>query len=360
MLSRTVASSLRGLAVAQTAARPAVAAAVPAAIARTFRTSAVSSIVTGYNSGNVSPFKPVAHTAPVSLVASTNRLLAKVKGEIGLLRLTGYSAGFTKPEESIEHTLAVEGDVPVTEHGPHLDSMARAQELSAICVFSGRSFEIRPEDIVVTHRLRDADVGSQVVLDNVTMVGGRIGDRRFSLVGFPLVNKEYVTVYATVIEQTLGKKVINFKKKRRHGYERKRGHRQKLTVLRINDIIIHNARNPSPLFAEGANYNRTVAQATYDTKKLAAQFSQLNDSRYESYRLRRQAAIAASDTMAMTTGRIRDLPSSRKEFEAQLSLVDESEDEGDEHAGPADMSVAVDRATSRPLNNIYDRVPTSQ
>ena len=37
-------------------------------------------------------------------------------------------------------------------------------------------------------------------------------------------------------EQTLADKVIVFKKKRRKGYRRWKGHRQPLTILRINDI----------------------------------------------------------------------------------------------------------------------------
>jgi large subunit ribosomal protein L21 len=43
-------------------------------------------------------------------------------------------------------------------------------------------------------------------------------------------------VTATVVEQTRGDKILVFKKKRRQNYRRKRGHRQDLTVLRIEDI----------------------------------------------------------------------------------------------------------------------------
>ena len=44
------------------------------------------------------------------------------------------------------------------------------------------------------------------------------------------------SVSAEVLEQKKGEKVIVFKKKRRHNYRRKNGHRQELTVLRITDI----------------------------------------------------------------------------------------------------------------------------
>jgi large subunit ribosomal protein L21 len=43
-------------------------------------------------------------------------------------------------------------------------------------------------------------------------------------------------VTATVLEQKLDDKILVFKKKRRHNYRRKNGHRQALTVLRITDI----------------------------------------------------------------------------------------------------------------------------
>ena len=41
---------------------------------------------------------------------------------------------------------------------------------------------------------------------------------------------------AEVLDQTRGPKIIIFKKKRRKGYRRKKGHRQDLTVLRVREI----------------------------------------------------------------------------------------------------------------------------
>jgi len=48
------------------------------------------------------------------------------------------------------------------------------------------------------------------------------------------------TVKAEVLEQRRGEKVIIFKKKRRKNYRRKTGHRQYITVLRINEISLQN------------------------------------------------------------------------------------------------------------------------
>ena len=44
------------------------------------------------------------------------------------------------------------------------------------------------------------------------------------------------SVSATVLENKRGKKVIVFRKKKRKGMERKRGHRQELSVIKINSI----------------------------------------------------------------------------------------------------------------------------
>ncbi|MBE72334.1 MAG: 50S ribosomal protein L21, partial [Thalassospira sp.] len=69
-----------------------------------------------------------------------------------------------------------------------------------------------------------------VKLEEVLMVAGDGAPK----VGAPLVKGASVT--AEVLEQAKGDKVIVFKKKRRHNYRRKNGHRQNLTVLRIKDI----------------------------------------------------------------------------------------------------------------------------
>jgi large subunit ribosomal protein L21 len=56
-----------------------------------------------------------------------------------------------------------------------------------------------------------------------------------------------------VIEQTRAAKIIVFKKKRRHNYRRKKGHRQHQTVLRITDIrgAAGSQPRPEPAVEEG-------------------------------------------------------------------------------------------------------------
>jgi large subunit ribosomal protein L21 len=53
-------------------------------------------------------------------------------------------------------------------------------------------------------------------------------------IGSPVVPDAKVVF--TVVEHKRGEKVVNFKKKRRKGYERKVGHRQELTVVTVKSI----------------------------------------------------------------------------------------------------------------------------
>jgi len=75
-----------------------------------------------------------------------------------------------------------------------------------------------------------AEPGASVTIDDVLMVG----EGSDLKTGTPRLAGASVT--ATVLEQKLDDKVLIFKKRRRHNYRRKNGHRQPLTVLRITAI----------------------------------------------------------------------------------------------------------------------------
>ncbi|EDO38433.1 predicted protein [Nematostella vectensis] len=102
----------------------------------------------------------------------------------------------------------------------------------------GRQFKITVNDTITINRI-DAEMGNKIRLEKVLLVGGE----NFTVIGRPLLERDLVTIFATVIEKTKTAKVIVFKKKRRKGYKRTRGHRQDITVLRINSILL----NPSHL-----------------------------------------------------------------------------------------------------------------
>lgn len=94
----------------------------------------------------------------------------------------------------------------------------------------GRQFTVQEGDVLFVNRFKDTDSGDSVTLDKVLAVGEG-SDMRF---GAPTVDGASVT--AKILENKRGKKVVVFKKKRRKGYRNKRGHRQELSVIRIESI----------------------------------------------------------------------------------------------------------------------------
>lgn len=94
----------------------------------------------------------------------------------------------------------------------------------------GRQFTVQEGDILFVNRFRDSKEGDTVSIDDVLAVG----DGASMQFGSPRV--EGASVSAKILENKRGKKVIVFKKKRRKGYRNKRGHRQELSVIRIESI----------------------------------------------------------------------------------------------------------------------------
>ncbi len=95
----------------------------------------------------------------------------------------------------------------------------------AVIKTGGKQYKVAKDDVIRVEKL-DAEAGAEVKLDQVLMVGDKVGA--------PLVDGAAVT--AQVVDQVRADKVIVFKKKRRKNYRRKKGHRQQQTVLRITDI----------------------------------------------------------------------------------------------------------------------------
>jgi large subunit ribosomal protein L21 len=102
-------------------------------------------------------------------------------------------------------------------------------EAYAVIETGGKQYRVQAGDRLEVEKL-DAEVGAAVELDKVLAVSN--GEEL--TIGTPMLADSKVT--STVLDQIRGKKVINFKKKRRKGYKRKVGHRQSLTVLKIESI----------------------------------------------------------------------------------------------------------------------------
>lgn len=94
----------------------------------------------------------------------------------------------------------------------------------------GQQFAVSEGDILTVNRYPNTEAGSTVEITDVLATGE--GDS--FKIGAPLVAGAKVTV--KVLENKRGPKVIVFKKKKRKGYERKRGHRQELSVIKVESI----------------------------------------------------------------------------------------------------------------------------
>ncbi|HJM59935.1 MAG: 50S ribosomal protein L21 [Alphaproteobacteria bacterium] len=99
----------------------------------------------------------------------------------------------------------------------------------AVIKTGGKQYRVAKNDVISVERLT-GEAGEEIAFNDVLMVG----EGNETTIGTPTLAGAKVT--ATVLEQARDDKVIVFKKKRRQGYRRKRGHRQAQTVLRIADI----------------------------------------------------------------------------------------------------------------------------
>jgi len=106
---------------------------------------------------------------------------------------------------------------------------SRRDNMFAVIKTGGKQYKVAMNDVILVEKL-EVEAGADVTFSEILMVGE---DSNLK-VGAPLVKG--ASVVAKVLDQTQLDKVLIFKKNRRHNYRRKRGHRQRQTVLRITDI----------------------------------------------------------------------------------------------------------------------------
>jgi large subunit ribosomal protein L21 len=100
----------------------------------------------------------------------------------------------------------------------------------AVIKSGGRQYKVSVGQTLEVNRL-PVDDGEQVKFEEVLL----ISDANTSMIGQPLVDN--AMVLATAVRQGRGKKVIVFKYKSKKRYRHRRGHRQELTILTIDDIV---------------------------------------------------------------------------------------------------------------------------
>jgi len=102
--------------------------------------------------------------------------------------------------------------------------------MKAMIKTQGQQFTVSEGDILVVNRYPNTEAGATVEITDVLAAG----EGENFKIGTPLLAGAIVS--AKILENRKGDKVIVFKKKKRKGYERKQGHRQELSVIKIEAI----------------------------------------------------------------------------------------------------------------------------
>ena len=132
----------------------------------------------------------------------------------------------------------------------------------ALVKTGGKQYRVAKDDTILVERIA-ADEGAEVILNDIVMLAD--GDK--VTIGTPKV--EGAAVSATVMRQTRGPKIIIFRRKRRKNHRRTQGHRQDLTLLKINDIA-EDAKKLAPAKPAAKTATKKAATATESAAKKPA------------------------------------------------------------------------------------------
>ena len=138
----------------------------------------------------------------------------------------------------------------------------------AVVRTGGKQYRVAAGDKIAVEKLA-GEAGDTVTLGDVLLAGE----------GDSVADASKVTVSAEIIAQAKSEKVVVFKKRRRHNYRRKAGHRQQMTLLRITDVGTGSAKKAAPkkeaapkaeTEAKKAPAKKAAPKAAAEDKKPAA------------------------------------------------------------------------------------------
>jgi large subunit ribosomal protein L21 len=133
----------------------------------------------------------------------------------------------------------------------------------AVMKTGGKQYKVQAGDRLRVEKLA-ADAGETVQFNDILMLGGDA-----PVVGSPLVSG--AAVQALVVDQVKGEKLIHFvKRRRKHGSQRKKGHRQQLTLVEITEILPSGGDKTGVKAAMGAGSAVAEAPAAAAPKKAPA------------------------------------------------------------------------------------------
>jgi large subunit ribosomal protein L21 len=142
----------------------------------------------------------------------------------------------------------------------------KEMKMFAVLKTGGKQYKVQSGDMLRVEKLA-ADAGETIQFNEILMLGGDA-----PVIGAPFVAD--AAVQAEVIDQVKGDKVINFvKRRRKHSSQRTKGHRQKLTLVRVTEILDSGADKSGVKAAMGAGSvsATAVAAVTDPAPKAQAQ-----------------------------------------------------------------------------------------
>ncbi len=140
----------------------------------------------------------------------------------------------------------------------------------AVIKTGGKQYKVSKDDIISVEKLSE-DTGQKIKLNEVLI----ISDKGKPIVGDPLIKG--ASVEAEIMDHSRAAKITVFKKKRRHNYRRKKGHKQNITNLKILSINASQGKTKASDTEEKKTTTKKAAPKKAAPKKVATKSKKTED-----------------------------------------------------------------------------------
>ena len=140
----------------------------------------------------------------------------------------------------------------------------------AVIKTGGKQYKVSKDDIISVEKLSE-DTGKKIKLNEVLI----ISDKGKPIVGDPLIKG--ASVEAEIMDHSRAAKITVFKKKRRHNYRRKKGHKQNITNLKILSINASKGKTKASDTEEKKKTTKKAAPKKAAPKKVATKSKKTED-----------------------------------------------------------------------------------
>ena len=140
----------------------------------------------------------------------------------------------------------------------------------AVIKTGGKQYKVSKDDVISVEKLSD-DAGKKIKLNEVLI----ISDKGKPIVGDPLIKG--ASVEAEIMDHSRAAKITVFKKKRRHNYRRKQGHKQNITNLKILSINSSQGKTKAADTDEKKTAAKKAAPKKTAPKKVATKSKKTED-----------------------------------------------------------------------------------